>query len=70
MDDNWRGVRHTAEEMDDYLSKDVALFQEWIAVRECLEPFLNEDARALYSSQKYFWINLFRKNYEEKFNMD
>ena len=58
-EDNWRGLRHNAEELDGYISKDLALFQEWITARNALEPLLEPDVHTIYSSHTRFWMELY-----------
>lgn len=66
-ENDWRYIKHTAAEEDAFLSDDLMLFKKWIAAREYLAEYFDEDVRTIYSSQTGFWLFLLLNNYEEEF---
>ena len=56
-DTDSRGISHTAEELEDFIDKDLTLFQKWIAARASFSSILGEKTYLLYSSQTGYWID-------------
>lgn len=67
---NWRYLSLTADEVEEYISKDFSLFQEWLSARKALEALLNPDVRNIFSSQTGYWQDMFLQTLSEKYIHD
>lgn len=62
-----RYLVHTADEVEELISKDFSLFQEWISARKTLEALLNPDVSNIFSSQTGYWQDMFLQTLREKY---
>lgn len=58
-EDNWHYLDHTADEVEEFISTDLSLFQKWISSRKNLESLLTPDASTIVSSQTGYWLDLY-----------
>lgn len=66
---DWPNISHTAKEEDGFLTEDLKLFKEWIVARERLEPYLQDNVRTIYTSQKGYWLDLLLRNYKGEYGV-
>lgn len=62
-----RYLVHTADEVEEFISKDFSLFQEWISARKTLEALLNPDVSKIFSSQTGYWQDMFLQTLRGKY---
>lgn len=66
-EDNWRSLDHTADEVDEFITIDLSLFQKWITTRKAFEACLDSDLRSIYASQTGYWLDLYHKTIQGGF---
>ena len=65
--DGWPKVDNTPTQISEYLDKDLALFNKWMADREILESLLKRKLRTYYESLSADWKSLYLNKYNEHF---
>ena len=54
---------HNADELNEFISRDWTLFQQWMSARDSLQRSLEGEVRNIFASQTGFWIDLYHHCY-------